>query len=751
MTVAARRFYWRTWRGFDIDVIHYQLPMSEQDISTGSTRAIYRVFISYSHDSIEHARRVLELAERLRQDGVDAQLDQYVAGTPTEGWPRWMLDRLDWADFILSVCTETYYRRFRGHEKAGQGKGVDFEGNLITLVIYHAKSRTERFVPVLFEPEDERFIPEPVSGHTHYLLNSEDNYAKLYAFLTGQAGVVPRKLGPLKTLATEPVEPLTFGGPVEETAPAAKLDRLPGYVRQKTSSDALGDSESASAGETPSLTTKDNRLSDPDPPILEVIPYKETPTVDKLLDRIWNSLKSPPKVPDPHTYGREWILYDPKGEYFHKIGTRWAQFIENKQVDERPLREVGIIRGMTLEVRPPKQRILIINQRPLIGGGEEPLLLEYSDLRTVGGLLNRIQSSIPDLSVASYGTKWILYDPASGRYFDDIVKGDSRVLRAAGIATEDGDTFLDVRAPAGQVEKANVWQRWMGLRTELKVPIIAGLFAIVVAIVTGAFNLGVAIYNGFKASPTPTQILSATPAASPSSTPTATPSPTPTAPAQEKSTAPVAQAQLAEYQAQLKDPDLKTRTAGIRKLEDFAKDNERYGDDVVKVLADFVKMNAPWRQEARKDPVAEDVQNALSVIGRIHRAGAPTVNLENVDIYWADLRGAHLEEVWLWGSNLKRVILSGAHLEEANLGGVDFTEASLEGAHLEGALLWWSDVMEPKRGCIFMQTRLSGAYLKGAHLEGADLSGAIGLTIEQLRSAVTNELTLKPAYLTQGQ
>src|SRR5271166_5797451 len=54
-----------------------------------------RVFISYSHDSLEHARRVMGLAERLRKDGIDAQLDQYVAGTPARGWPRWMEDQLD--------------------------------------------------------------------------------------------------------------------------------------------------------------------------------------------------------------------------------------------------------------------------------------------------------------------------------------------------------------------------------------------------------------------------------------------------------------------------------------------------------------------------------------------------------------------------------------------------------------------------------------------------------------------------------
>jgi tetratricopeptide (TPR) repeat protein len=170
-----------------------------------------RVFISYSHDSPKHAQHVLELAERLRKDGIDAQLDQYVAGTPAEGWPRWMLDRLDWADFVLVTCTETYYRRFRGHEEdRGKGRGADWEGNLITLEMYDAKSRTTKFAPIFFNPLDEQFVPEPVSGHTQYLLNSEENYAKLYAFLTGQAGVRPGELGSLKTLARNPVEPLTF-------------------------------------------------------------------------------------------------------------------------------------------------------------------------------------------------------------------------------------------------------------------------------------------------------------------------------------------------------------------------------------------------------------------------------------------------------------------------------------------------------------------------------------------------------------
>jgi WD40 repeat protein len=170
-----------------------------------------KVFISYSHDSQEHAQHVLELAERLRKDGVDAQLDQYVAGTPARGWPRWMEGQLNLAKFVLVVCTETYGRRFLGREESEMGKGADWEGSLITLELYHGRSDTNKFVPVLFERQDESFIPRPLSGHTHYLLSSEGNYAKLYDFLTGQAGVVPGRLGRLKPQARGPVEALRFG------------------------------------------------------------------------------------------------------------------------------------------------------------------------------------------------------------------------------------------------------------------------------------------------------------------------------------------------------------------------------------------------------------------------------------------------------------------------------------------------------------------------------------------------------------
>ena len=100
-----------------------------------------------------------------RAIGIQTTLDRYVNGTPLT-LARWMLDGLDAADRVLLVCTTTYYRRFRGHEEPGKGKGVDWEGAVITQAIYDARSATTRFIPVLFDPAHAAQIPEPVRGHT---------------------------------------------------------------------------------------------------------------------------------------------------------------------------------------------------------------------------------------------------------------------------------------------------------------------------------------------------------------------------------------------------------------------------------------------------------------------------------------------------------------------------------------------------------------------------------------------------------
>lgn len=82
-----------------------------------------KVFVSYSHDSDEHALRVRRLSDRRRTEGIECRIDQYETA-PAEGWRRWMEKLVDWADFVLVVCTETYARRARGEEASCRGPGI---------------------------------------------------------------------------------------------------------------------------------------------------------------------------------------------------------------------------------------------------------------------------------------------------------------------------------------------------------------------------------------------------------------------------------------------------------------------------------------------------------------------------------------------------------------------------------------------------------------------------------------------------
>lgn len=170
-----------------------------------------KVFISYSHDSDAHRERVLRLSERLRADGIETILDRYVErGSPPEGWPRWMLNGLDAATHVLCVCTGTYYRRFRGHKQPGKGKGVDWEGAVITQELYDTRQVSSKFIPALFDPTDELHIPEPLRPQTYYVLNNEASYQVLYDALLNQSGVEPGAIGALKIKPRAIGQPLTF-------------------------------------------------------------------------------------------------------------------------------------------------------------------------------------------------------------------------------------------------------------------------------------------------------------------------------------------------------------------------------------------------------------------------------------------------------------------------------------------------------------------------------------------------------------
>lgn len=77
-----------------------------------------RVLISYTHDSDDHSKRVLDLSNRLRGDGIEASVDQYIQN-PSEGWPMWMHKEIAAADFVLVVSTKRYAEKALEPKRSG--------------------------------------------------------------------------------------------------------------------------------------------------------------------------------------------------------------------------------------------------------------------------------------------------------------------------------------------------------------------------------------------------------------------------------------------------------------------------------------------------------------------------------------------------------------------------------------------------------------------------------------------------------
>src|SRR5437660_7057658 len=158
-----------------------------------------KIFISYTHDSESHMNRVFELSERLRSDGVDSSIDQYEV-SPPEGWPAWMRMQIKQANFVLVICSENYLKRYERSEELGKGTGAKWEGAIIGQELYEAEGRNTKFIPVVFTPDDVKYIPVEMRGGTRYVLDSDARYDDLYGHLTEQPKTVKRELGELRQL-----------------------------------------------------------------------------------------------------------------------------------------------------------------------------------------------------------------------------------------------------------------------------------------------------------------------------------------------------------------------------------------------------------------------------------------------------------------------------------------------------------------------------------------------------------------------
>jgi hypothetical protein len=184
-----------------------------------------RVFLSYSHDSLDHKERVLQLSNKLRLHGIEAVVDRYFEDTLQMRWTDWMYEQIDRADFTLVICTPEYLKRLK--PGGAGGAGAYWEGALITQNLYDDRGLNKRFIPVYFTADDSAAIPLHLRGFPNYNVGTDEGYVELYRRLTNQPGVVPPEVGAIvnpNTLYTK--KPAPEPASARQDAVRQRLDEL---------------------------------------------------------------------------------------------------------------------------------------------------------------------------------------------------------------------------------------------------------------------------------------------------------------------------------------------------------------------------------------------------------------------------------------------------------------------------------------------------------------------------------------------
>jgi len=238
---------------------------------------------------------------------------------------------------------------------------------------------------------------------------------------------------------------------------------------------------------------------------------------------------------------------------------------------------------------------------------------------------------------------------------------------------------------------------------------------------------------------------------------------------------------------QLGSDKLQVRLGGIYALERIARSSKQDHWPVMEILTAFVRANAvaiPDIPEKPSKTLNADIEAVLTVLCRrnlehekntdqrmdlrganLNSAILIGCHLENSILWETDLRGAnlraiHLESAGLHKACLNSAALISAHMQRATLGevqmenaacsGANMESAQLNGANLHGATLYDANLSGANlfganlTNANLTNANLSGAILMeaqltGANLSGADLTGTIGLTSEQVKSAINHD------------
>src|SRR5215470_6434002 len=106
------------------------------------------VFISYRHESPEHARAVRRLGELLREEKIPVALDQFCLeeqpGGPDDGFPKWSEDCANESACVLIIASEGWFAAYEKIAPPGVGLGAGTEADLFRQALWDEQGNNAR-------------------------------------------------------------------------------------------------------------------------------------------------------------------------------------------------------------------------------------------------------------------------------------------------------------------------------------------------------------------------------------------------------------------------------------------------------------------------------------------------------------------------------------------------------------------------------------------------------------------------------
>lgn len=275
-----------------------------------------KTFVSYAWESDEFKTWVKELATQLRNDGIDAKLDQWEV-VPGDQMPHFMEKSVRENDYVLIICTPKY--KSKSENRIG---GVGYEGDIMTAEVLQ-KSNHRKFIPILKSGTKDNAIPSWLRGKYYIDLSNETHYFNNYSDLTTTL-LNSREVAPQLGTTSRIIKPETKNQIKEtESKPKDNLIKIKGIVVNEISQ-PLNDGTAGS--------------------VLYKIPFElnETPNYEwgELFINAWNR---PPRWTTMHrpgiasVYGNRIVLNGTtieEVEKYHKDTLKLVVDVANQQLSQ---------------------------------------------------------------------------------------------------------------------------------------------------------------------------------------------------------------------------------------------------------------------------------------------------------------------------------------------------------------------------------------------------------------------------------